>query len=394
MHASMRFEDVLEHCIVKVRESELSPDDCLAIYPDHRESLEPLLNLAVRLQAAQSLTAPAEFRQVALARMNNLIAARPRPAAVTVASLRSGQNRRVSQSLAWLFRRYNLALTVTVILFCSLILSGIAYASGDSLPGEIFYSAKLSIENVRLSLSFTGQGDTSLRLIYATRRLEEASRLLDTQRVDVFAPVLGNYNLQIEAALAILANQDFITNPAQSDLAVSVIGQLDQNEARLNELMERAPAFHADSIRMALETSRNGRNWLLFVMHGVPGQPTVLPLVLPSQTLQPGVTPRPSPTASEWPTPYPTDPAWWQDYPDPEEATDSSWWDGDGTSEPGNPDETPVWATRWPNAWPTVTGKPTPLRTPRPRQRPTGWPTDQAWPTYWPTEDPDATEAP
>ncbi|RMF30340.1 MAG: hypothetical protein D6759_12125, partial [Chloroflexi bacterium] len=159
--SSLRFEEVLDRCIVALQEQGKTVEDCLTRYPDWRDELEPLLRLTLRLRAARTLQAPPEFRRAAALRMRNLIAARPRPAPTTA---RPEGRTWIGLPLPGLRGPVLTAALSVLLILLVLFGSWIIYASPLILPGDALYPMKTALEAARLALSPDEVSDATLHL--------------------------------------------------------------------------------------------------------------------------------------------------------------------------------------------------------------------------------------
>jgi hypothetical protein len=377
--SSVRFEDILDNCIGAMQTGEQSVKSCLARHPEQREELEPLLRLAHTLSAARAVTAPESFRSTAVARMTNLVAARPRQARgrVGVSVPGAGVWRKVSA----LFRRpvrVSLATLLGFLLALTLVIgSGMGYASASALPGDALYAVKLMGERARLAVSLDAAGDARLRLRFADRRLDEVSALLAENRPADVAPALENYATQVSWAMALLAHEDGSPTEAQVALADRMTTELTEHESWLAALLAHLPQDAWEAADLALAASQTGRRRALAVLSAGPGVPQRDPATpeglfdspLPTNTSTPTATV--SPTATPSPTPSPTS---------TRTATPTS------TPSP-SPTRTPWIVPPLPTPWPKPTRWPTRLPTAWPTEWPTEWPTGvpTEWPSEWPT---------
>lgn len=127
---------------------------------------------------------------------------------------------------------------------------GVAYASGEALPGDSLYGVKRGPERAALALSATGAGDTRLLLQFADRRLGEADELLQRGRPADLAQALDGYETSIAELLEIEAQE-----PDQLDEAADALAR---HEVRLQSVLEQAPDQAIPGLIRALESSQHG----------------------------------------------------------------------------------------------------------------------------------------
>jgi len=417
MESSLTFENQLNTCIRAIQERGLSVEECLTLYPAQRADLEPLLRLVVRLQAARSIQAPPQFRQIAAERMRLMIAASPRrvrhPLSVGIVD-RLWQLGRVAIQGRHVPR---LAAALSLILIiCSLVGTSAAFASAESLPGDPLYPLKIGIEGTQLLLATNDIQTVNLRITFAGRRLDEASILIGKKRSDRARTALVRYNAELADALAPLHDPSRLPSATQQSLADMLDARLTQQQSHIDALLAET---QSDDIaaRQALEQARiqaeQGRS-LAQQLLGRPGNPpddmprlpantrSATPTPVPSAT--PTMSSTPTPTTQAWPSAAktPTPPVWptwfvtpttpmpwptWQMPPVAPPRTPPGWptWPILPTVTPGTPP--PAWPTpvMWPtpSVWPTFPAWPThpPLPTPPAHPTPPGRPTPRSWPT-------------
>ncbi len=403
MHSSsIRFEDILDNCIFAIQVQGKTVADCLALYPAQREELEPLLRLTIRLQAARTLKAPPEFRQVAVARMRNLVAARPprgKQTATRPNPLHHLQPR--IQSILEAPRKLPVTIMVSIVVaIWVLIGTGTVYASTNALPGDLLYPMKQTIETVQLALSLDDANVARLRLTFASRRLDEVATLLARDRPQDIAQAVTDYKAQVEYMLASFGADSSLSPEQQADFANLLVAEMDRQEVQLTILRDQSPEVVRPVIESALMSSRTGRDQALEVVgeesdEGIPEPPTSTPSPVPP-------TPTPTPTPIPTPSPEPPTPT-----PSPEPPTPTP------SPEPPTLAPSPLPPTRTPNVnthitdlvkKPTFTPSPEPP-TPPPLPTPSEWPIPPEWPSgcpppsewppsEWPSECPPPSEWP
>lgn len=244
----------LADCLEALEQSELTLDQCLARYPEHRRELEPLLKAALELHAAPESPSSPVSPETARARLLRRLPPRP---SVTFSPL----SRSIWQNLIFSFRQRRPAM-MTWIMIISLLGSlvaggGAAYASGDALPGEVLYPVKLVVEDARLASSFSDAGDAALLLEFAGERLDEARALLQEGRTDGVDQVLNDFAAKMAVALNALQG---LNDPLEAQaLAAAFTEALPQHEAALSEISAQVPAEAQPAFDQALVVSEQAR---------------------------------------------------------------------------------------------------------------------------------------
>lgn len=145
-------------------------------YEENKE-YEETLSL---LEHASGLNADSGFKAQARERLLGAVAAEPSSAKV----VRIRPRRLVIRTLA-------------AVAALSLIMTGVGFASTDSLPGDSLYPVKRGIEEARLRVTRNNEAKANLYLEIADRRLNESEKLKKLNRRDRIAATLklmsGNF---------------------------------------------------------------------------------------------------------------------------------------------------------------------------------------------------------
>jgi hypothetical protein len=244
-------DELLDQCISVVREQGCTVEDCLAAHPAERGDLEPLLYLADRLHAAQSLQAPGYTRAAIQQRLRFLPARLPaRRRSLIPAFL----------PRAWL--RFRLAPLLAAVLLVVMVASsvGIVAVSAQALPGDFLYPVKRVQESLALGLALNESYRADLQLEFASRRMDEAITLSGQNRAAAVGQSLTEYNDLIQVELDFLNQSNGLSPSQQTDLANKLLADLVKHEASLNSLAQNAPQAVRETIARAMTTSQAAHN--------------------------------------------------------------------------------------------------------------------------------------
>jgi hypothetical protein len=327
--ASNRTDRILDECLASIVEKGRTVEDCLALYPGQKESLEPELRLALRLRSARILQPSPEFKRSASARLRHLAAASSRlPPGGWVAAASAGAPSATVQLDNLLPRRRGffarlplrrpsfltrgqprhaaLWLRAACLALILLVLTtlGTVGASAQSLPGDWLYPVKLAQESFRLTLAADDANQARLRLSYANQRLEEVAALLEKNRTTGLDQALDNYNSQIQAELDYLGEESSLTSSEQTGLAQSVLSDVAAHQTRLATLTQGAPLTAQVSLAAALAVSQKAYSRAEQIIQS-PGSGNSGAAVTSTLTPEPSSTPTP-PTQKATPTPSPS----------------------------------------------------------------------------------------
>jgi hypothetical protein len=181
-----RFEEVLAECLEAVTTGQRTIEECLALYPQWRDRLEPLLRLGHRLGQAPFPEPDSAFREKARERF--LAAAQARPVAprqprrflpaLPVLSRwrwRPVFNVQIGRPAGW--RRVAATMAVAFIIGFVGFSSFAVATAGNSLPGDWRYPVKRLTERARLTFTFGEDARREYRIHLAEERLHEVQEL-------------------------------------------------------------------------------------------------------------------------------------------------------------------------------------------------------------------------
>ena len=308
-----RIEIVLDRCILDVQSGKMSIEECLHAHMDIQSELEPLLRLAVALQEVPQIAASDSFKAAAPARMQNLIKSRSASPDQDQAS--EPIYKRISNALLGLIeqgrqqtgvRRLPALAVFVLILFTAAFLSNrLVTASANALPGEAFYSTKLTMERIQLSLSQTDLDDSYIHLEFASRRVNEASRLVEENRVEHIGIVLEDYVRQLFETMAILLESESLSGKERTELALKLLHDMTRDEEQLQDLLTLVPENYKENIEELLTLSQYEQRIVLEAMRSATwGSGSALSAVA-ENTSAAQATP-PSQRATKTPVPDPT----------------------------------------------------------------------------------------
>ena len=312
-NSTNRLEEVLDRCILDVQSGRKSVDECLSAHPDIRFELEPLLRLIVALQEVPKITAPESFKAAAPTRMQNLI--KSRSAGMDQNQAKVPFHKRYNEAFLGIITKGKLqtgarrlsviALFVLVILTIALLTNGVVAASANALPGEAFYSTKIALERIELSFSQTDFDDSILYLKFASRRINEASRLVMDNRVDHFDIVLDDYVRQIFETMAILLESESLSDRERAELASILVHDMAQYEDQIRDLLAHTPENYKGFIEDILALSQYEQSIVIQAMIRAPWGPGSDPGV--AEEIDAGIQAT-APAHRATKTPVPSDP--------------------------------------------------------------------------------------
>ena len=162
-------ETTLDICLYQIEEGEANIDECLARFPDHAAQLEPLLKAATKLSRAREVVPDPAYKARARTQLNVYMQQHP-------------QHKHVSP----VFWRFAIAAMTVLLLF---VASGTAFAQ-TALPGDAFYTWKLTSENV---WRLTSSDPLGVDITLSNRRMNELVEVSDSGDQMLRARAVENY---------------------------------------------------------------------------------------------------------------------------------------------------------------------------------------------------------
>jgi hypothetical protein len=156
-------------------------------------------------------------------------------------------------------QRFTLASAVILIILLAFLFGGAgmtALASQASLPGDVLYPVKTSLEQTRVALARDASVRAQLQMEFAERRLGEIAGLIEEGRFDNIPTATAEFETYIRHALAELeaiAQGD----PEQATiLAVQVSEALTRHALTLSGMLDQVPESVRLEMRRALQNTQ------------------------------------------------------------------------------------------------------------------------------------------
>jgi hypothetical protein len=238
--------DILAECLDSMARGERTLEECLTLYPEHREELASLLRVAAHVSERAGYAPRPSFRLSSRARLLRRLPPR-QPGA-----------RRKPYSAPPLLRRWTPVWTAVLALMVSLIGGGTVYASNDALPGDALYPVKLSVEDARLLLA-NDAGDAALASEFALKRLEEIQSLVHSNRtadLDLAVTLFSSRITTVSDSLEMIAQTD---PDLASQLGLEFEQTLAAQTETLNQLLATVPEAAKPAIQHAISASSRGQ---------------------------------------------------------------------------------------------------------------------------------------
>ncbi len=231
---------ILASCLEAIEQLGLSPEECLARYPDQRTALSELLPVAQALRSAPTMMPSLDFRLDARRRL--------------LAQLPARQSRRTTR----LTRPALFARAVMVFLLLVGCATSVATTSAQALPNDILYPMKRTIEQIRLAFATDDVHSSKLHLAFATERLNEVERLIELGRGGDASAALEDLVSQIQSVVLIAQTMPATTERA--GLIARVTESIKSSDGVLSATQARLPESAQDAVTRARAILAKGQD--------------------------------------------------------------------------------------------------------------------------------------
>jgi hypothetical protein len=256
------FSTTLASCLEAIERDGRSPEEALALYPEFRDELAPLLQTAREIQSRADFAPRPEFLRSSPGRLRQRLAPRRR----------GWDFRQASLQLRAIFTGRLAVAAWSILLVFALVLasSGTVYASAGALPGDTLYPVKLAVEDARLFVA-ADDDEVLLQIEFLDRRMDEMERLAALGRENDLEQASDAFSSSVSAAARSLDTLEGKSN--QPEQAALLENALLSHTERLTVLLETAPEQARPGLQRALENASRGSQ----VLHdlfpgGFPGQ--------------------------------------------------------------------------------------------------------------------------
>lgn len=237
----------LDEALSAMQQRGLSLEDVLSQQPDSERWLRPLLLRAERMGRLSPEGPGRRYVVSTRHRLMNRIAHRraKRPPKARSRRRRFGWLRRPAMAFASLALAFVLLLSMT----------GVVYASSESLPGDTFYGVKRGVEQARLSVTLNQEGRVSLLHSFANERLEEVQELQRLGRSEDLPTALAEYTYSVDRVVDALAEGE-----GDPEALNEIESSLNHHSEVLESLLAEAPEAAQPGLQNALEKSGHGQD--------------------------------------------------------------------------------------------------------------------------------------
>ncbi len=160
-------------------------------------------------------------------------------------------------------RRFAFSAILALIVIITLLFGGAGatvLAAQSSLPGDVLYPVKTSLESTRLRLAADAYDQAQLHLSFAQRRLDEIAGLMRAGRAAEISAAAAEFQHQIHRALENLSVLAASDPQRASDLARQITHALSQYAQTLTGLTAQAPETALPALQQALQLTSGQPN--------------------------------------------------------------------------------------------------------------------------------------
>ena len=171
----LTLEQLLEHCLQEVARTG-DVEAVLRRHPQYASQLRPLLEVAMTAGRYYA-TVPEPSGGLAAGRARLLASAaqqRARAQANTILT----RKERVQHKMKLMFVTRLVSAILAVVIGTAAVGGGAVWAANDSLPGDLFYPVKLTVEDFRMDLARTPEAQVGLALQFAEERAAETQAMV------------------------------------------------------------------------------------------------------------------------------------------------------------------------------------------------------------------------
>ena len=267
-----RIQQVLQDCIELLRQG-VSPEECLARYPEYAQELEPLLRTALNAQGELTPGMPPAARTRARARV-----------------LAVWDHRHLPRQRRWglpFFLPRWAAMAVSVVLAIVLGGVGTVAAAGGAVPGDPLYPVKEIREGAQLWFARSPETKVAMYTRLVKERAEELRELAAKGRTGPSSIALARLERHVEDVNQLV--EESIERPADGppEIAPGLLGKLQEviaeqlsAEGVVQETLEEAPVEARPGLQRALEAIQRGRDRVRDALeaagHPIPAEPSPL----------------------------------------------------------------------------------------------------------------------
>lgn len=245
---------VIDSCLDSLISGEVALEEVLKQYPEYADKLRPFLETALWIeQHKQVFNAPAGLKASQKTILQQKYPSHLQKVysgffwdglVIKFQSLFSSRTLQLAGSLA----------LVMILLFSSS--TGIVLAAQNSIPGDLFYQPKLTLEKAALFFSVDDIRDAELLVEFTDRRLFEVESVIQQNRLSYLPDTLQRYGQQIDQTLSEIEADSAIPQTEKARLAHKLAQSLANHTVLIDALSNTLPGDYQTDLALALTVTQ------------------------------------------------------------------------------------------------------------------------------------------
>ena len=245
---SESIDKVLEDILNSIGNDRERIEDYLANYPQYEQELRELLPIIHSLKTTGQNRPSQAFSQNAGLRLVEKLPKQPVTFWDQARLLLKGTN-------PYPFRRLSMPKIFATLIILIALAAGGVFSVDAAGPGDFLYDIDRGFEQIRLSFANTPEKATTLRLQFASERIEEGTHKLDNGEFQEATLAFKAYDNQVTAIAKLIATEDGIHREA---LLAMLYEALDIQRGILETKMENAPVEAREAIQNGINFTHFG----------------------------------------------------------------------------------------------------------------------------------------
>lgn len=170
----------------------------------------------------------------------------------------------------FLFRQYRFAAGALVLIFVLTTGGGVAWASQETVPGDLLWPVKITAEEIQKLLALDDVKKAELHMKFAEERLDEATELIEAGTVDEehLLTALTRFTFEVKSGedLVVKLEERGGRGEAVLKLALRLEDNLSSHQEVLDLLMRIVPEVARPALERAKEASARGEDVALKIV--------------------------------------------------------------------------------------------------------------------------------
>ncbi len=249
------FASIVDACLELVLTGQATADEILLKYPEYADELRPVMDTVLWFgKHKQVFDPPPELKSTQKLLLQKNVSP----------LLQKSQTPfflgKLIKQLTIPFTRRTLQIAGSLALVLILIISssaGIVLAASNSIPGDLLYKSKLSIEKAALFLSLSETRDVELEVEFTNRRMVEVVAVIQENRLGYLTASVERFSQQVDRALNEIDATPLPDLSEKARLAIKVEGILESHSAQISAFARTLPEVYQADMSLALTITQD-----------------------------------------------------------------------------------------------------------------------------------------